>query len=535
MPPPTRLTPSQRVFGVGVTPTYDIFRPPEGMELDPAYSPVTRRQQAAVMDADLQREAFADQRAQMQRQRDIQAEEDAAIEAMRGRKPEEFGEILSQFPGTARSKNLPGMLNYAQAVQPSPGQKTLAPSLRNRLKPHERQYFDEHFTQGGDAVSAFDAAQMRGEHENSLVEMLKSGVPMDVIDKYRDRRLSPIEREQLVQQHRPKADAGNHQAELFKDLIAAQKDNIPMVNTDPNAGPIVTNDDVMKSIAEMHDRARRIVYPEKYQQASVAPQAGAQAAPQPQSVVPGMGAPKQAAPQAAVNAELPPEHYSEEIQSLDVSNPQAAKILAEYAVSGALPLEAKREAVKRLGEIVKTPPSFKEWDIEQADEGKTQLKDAYEKARTNLEGEEVIEKDIKPAWTKAKSDLEKLVDDYAKKNGYAVESVYRSIVSRKARPVKNDKGVVTGYEPVSSAILGNDYMKENPHLKKVNAQIAKANNKESPIFARINRFLGGEKLINGDVLRKLAEEKIGITSDEGVALPAADPKLEAALQKYAPK
>lgn len=228
MPVRSQLTPAQRTFGVGITPIERAFRPPQGMENDPIYNDYAREKWANVDFQDAQRgqvqaalAAQEDLRAQRIQEREMQDVEQRATEAMRGKSPDEIPNILAQFPELARSKNLGGFTNFAQAVTPSAGQRTLAPSLRNKLKPHERQYFDEHFTQGGDAISAFDAAQMRGEHENSLAEMMQKGVPLEVVDKYRDKRLSPIEREALIQQHKPKESDPEKKALLdgiFKDI-----------------------------------------------------------------------------------------------------------------------------------------------------------------------------------------------------------------------------------------------------------------------------------------------------------------------------
>lgn len=229
------LTPSQRVFGVGLTPIERAFRPPQGMENDPAYNDYARRKFAAADMEDAQRgqvqEALAaqeDARAQRAQDRQMQQVEQRATEALRGKSPEEIPNILAQFPELARSRNLGGFTNFAQAVTPSAGQRTLAPSLRMKLKPYERQYFDEDFATHGDAVKALENAQLRGEHENALVDMMKSGVPLDVIDKYRGRPLNPIERETIVQQYSSKGGVKDHPLKEAYDL------DLKMMYEDPD-------------------------------------------------------------------------------------------------------------------------------------------------------------------------------------------------------------------------------------------------------------------------------------------------------------
>lgn len=247
-----------------------------------------------------------------------------------------------------------------------------------------------------------------------------------------------------------------------------------------------------------------------------------------QSVVPGMGG------ATATQPEIPPQHYIDEVKGVSLDNPRSAQLLSEYASSPSLPLEARREAVKKLGEAAASPPPFKGMDAAQEREAKRALIDAHTMAKANLEGDEISQKYVAPAWTRAKSEMEQLVDQFAQKNGFSAESVYRSIAGRKRIPVVNAQGAEVDEAP-GALILGDTYASENPHLKQVADQIAKMHNRQSPIFARIHRFLGGENIINGDVLFELAKEKVGVPAAQSVALPAANPALETALQKYAPK
>jgi len=408
MPPP-RLTPAQRTFGVGLAPTYDIFRPPEGMELDPAYSPATRQQQGMAMTADLQRQAFKDaadeqQFARQQRddERRMQQVEQQATEALRGRNPEEIPNILAQFPELARSRNLGGFTNFAQAVTPSAGQKTLAPSLRNRLKPHERQYFDEQFTKGGDAVSAFDAAQLRGEHENGLADMMQKGVPLDVIEKYRSRPLNPIEREALVQQHAVKATKDDHRTEAMRDAIKAAYESMPVVgDVDPVTNKPFTIDEILQARSEVANKAHRSFYPEKYQQAPATPQSGVQGEQSgdvAQAAQVGSVATEAASPSGAPQPKKP--LTSQEIEkSIQESDDMG---LARIGADINYPLEARSKALEKLKASV-TP--VKTLSIREQREFDKNKKDLISKVEETIRKDNFVIDTLNPAWTEEKSKL----------------------------------------------------------------------------------------------------------------------------------
>jgi hypothetical protein len=427
MPAP-RFTPAQRQFGIGLTPTYDIFRPPEGMELDPAYSPATRQQQGLAMTADLQRQAFkdaADEQAFARQQRmddqQMQQVEQQATEALRGAPPEEFGNILSKFPELARSKNLGGFTNFAQAVTPSAGQKTLAPSLRNRLKPHERQYFDEHFTKGGDAVSAFDSAQLRGEHENGLVDMMKSGVPLDVIDKYRDRPLSPIEREAIVQQHA--TTKGGKSTSPLQDAyeldLKALYDDDEFLSLPPA--------DKAKRVRDM-----RLAY--ELDKAAVAQQvAQAQGAPvagqvQQNAVA---GAPKSqlkevlgGKPEATQKAFALPNEI--EMKAM-INSPEAVEGDYSGLIENAnVPIHLKKQALEKFRAFAANPPTLPGSTLgdvlARKDKIAEQLKRAEKAVRLAPEQDKYIQ-----AWSDAKQDTAKDISRFAKSIGADEDSIVNSL------------------------------------------------------------------------------------------------------------
>jgi len=494
---PARLTPAQKTFGIGLLPEYEMFRPPEGMEFDPAYSNFTRNQQGLAVTSDLQKQVFRQQQDDLRRGQEVLQAEDDAIAAMKER-PDEIPNILRSFPELARSKNLGGVLNYAQAVQPSAGQKTLAPSLRNRLKPHERQYFDEHFGQNGDAVSAFDAAQLRGEHENGLVDMMKGGVPLDVVDKYRDRPLSPLEREALIQQHAVKhgGEKDVFREQKLKGLLTTLESEVPAFNSDPAKGPVVTLQDVLNKQAANYDMAHRIVYPEKYQQ----PPAVATPAAEGGAVVP------------AQTAAVPPQddgksHLREILGEKAYPTPEAKQqlveksikdmeeALASHAPEGLLPIEIARQ--RKL------------------------LADNIAEAKDTLAVNKIAQSHVAPIWDEEKRNIDSIVDDYAKKAKIPVSAVWNAIALNSPLPAVDPNVSTDEYSPYdidpvtfgavarpSVVLLGDKGEEVNPKFAKALQLLRDENAKNHPI-GTLFRSIGNEfkPPTKSKILAEYAKEK----------------------------
>lgn len=516
------LTPSQRVFGVGLTPIERAFRPPQGMENDPAYNDYARRKFAAADMEDAQRgevqAALDEQRAKReQRKSDEQMAraEAAAIDSMRGKSPEEIPNILAQFPELARSRNLGGFTHFAQAVQPSAGQKTLAPSLRNRLKPHERQYFDEHFTQGGDAVSAFDAAQMRGEHENSLADMMQKGVPLDVIEKYRSRPLNPIEREALVQQHAVKATKDDHRTEAMRDAIKAAYESMPVVgDVDPVTNKPFTIDEILQARSEVANKAHRSFYPEKYQQTPVAPQAGVQGKQSgdvDQAAQVGGVATEAASPSGTPQPKKPltPQEIEKSIQESDEMG------LARIGADISYPLQARSKALEKLKASV-TP--MKNLSIREQREFDKNKKDLIGKVEETIRKDNFVIDTLNPAWTDEKSKLAPLVEEFAKKNNVNIDNLYNSIYKQEkievspedAKRIRNAQKDVDGkwYANIQDAILGNAAEEKNTRLMRLNGQHQGGGALGAIAATYVSHLLGTNQVTNAGVLRALAQERL---------------------------
>ena len=535
------ITPAQRVFGIGINPIEKMFRPPEGMEYDPAYNDFGRETWAKEDMKDAQREAVLAQtelaraqREQLKADRATRGVEDAAIAAMKER-PDEIPNILRSFPELARSKNLGGVLNYAQAVQPSAGQKTLAPSLRNRLKPHERQYFDEHFGQNGDAVSAFDAAQLRGEHESGLVDMMKGGVPLDVIDKYRERPLSPLEREAIIQQHSVKhgGEKDAFREQKLKGLLTTLESEVPTMNSDPTKGNIVTLQDVLNKQAANYDMAHRIVYPEKYQQppAVATPAAeGGKVAPASQlKEVLGGGVtatPKQ------VQAEI-----ETEINAPDANEDFLTALIENHNV----PITQRQKALDKLRNFLTNPSTKPGSTLGDVLARKEKIAEQVARAEKAIKLAPEREKYIQ-AWSEAKKDTAKDIARFAKSIGVDDAAVINSLAKNEIVEIPgkfnpetedfkwnvrdlfyDDMAKRLGVNARKIPSLPNE--KLEPFQK---SEFAKELGVESFTLPGLRRIeLGSGKKTYDDVLNAYLQEKAGKATAKEVGLPRPSSPEEA--------
>lgn len=207
---------------MGVEPLFRHFRPPEGMENDPAYSPQARRGFKAAQD-----EGFAID--EDRRLREMRAAEDRAIQSIRDN-PDEIPNVFARNPELVRSPSFGQFESIRQSVIPTRAQQTLAPSLRMKLAPDEAQYFDEEIGVDGDAVGAFQRSRMRGARERDYADLVDKNVPWEVVDAYKQQGkvFSPMEKAQLIQRHK-KASAVDDADEVgFNSYWSMIKESPPL-------------------------------------------------------------------------------------------------------------------------------------------------------------------------------------------------------------------------------------------------------------------------------------------------------------------
>lgn len=482
------ITPAQRVFGIGMTPIEKAFRPPEGMEYDPAYNDFARQKWAKADMEDAQREAVRAQteearakREQLAADRATRQIEDDAIAAMKER-PDEIPNILRSFPELARSRNLGGVLNYAQAVTPTAGQKTLAPSLRMKLDPSELRHFDEAFNQTGDALSAYDQARLKGENERSFAEMLGKGVPLEVAMQHKDKMLTPFERAALVQQHANKGkeeDANEFSRKKALDYLFTNG------NYDLTKPEEFTR--MQADVANVHK-----LFPTLRPNGQPQPPAIATPAAEGGNVAPavavddGTSRLKEIIGEKAYNYKKSPEDNIKELEAA----------LKAPAPEGMLPLEieAQRKKVRE------------------------QLTEAKDKLSVNKVANEIVA----PVWNDDKLEVESAVEDYAKRMGYPVSSVWNAVATNKPLPVLNqgvsfgedspyyldaESGMIVGNP--RDVILGGMAKQVNPKFKKALEKLRSAHAEIAPIGTFFSSVFGDEFTppTKSQVLEEYAKEK----------------------------
>ena len=456
-----------------------MFRPPEGMEFDPAYSNFTRDQQGIAAQVDLQRKALQQQRDAFTReQRALQAE-DAAFAEMKKR-PDEIPNILRSFPELARSKNLGGVLEYAKAVEPNAAQKTLSASLRSRLKPHELRYYDQHFGVHGDALAASDFAKLQGEHENGLVDMVKGGVPLSVVDQYRDRPLSPLEREALIQQHSKNSEDENEFAR--KKALEYMFSQGYYDFTKPEEFTRMQSD-----VANVH----RLLPIKKRGDQPVQPPAIATPAAEGGAVAP-------VASVAPVSTEIasPKKTNKTFVSPTPETHIKALEeALAKPAPEGLLPIEIARQ--------------------------RKQIADKLAEAKDNLEVDKIAQTYVAPIYDDEKRHIDSVVDEYAKEFKLPTSAVWNAIATNSPLPARNQNVSFGEDSPYnldaasgmivatpSLALFGDQAEAVNPKFQKA-LQLLRAENAKRRPFGTFIRGIGNEFTppTKAQILADYAKEK----------------------------
>lgn len=478
------ITPAQRVFGIGMTPIEKAFRPPEGMEYDPAYNDFARQKWAKADMEDAQREAVRAQteearakREQLAADRATRQIEDDAIAAMKER-PDEIPNILRSFPELARSRNLGGVLNYAKAVTPTAAQKTLVPSLRMKLDPSELRHFDEAFNQTGDALSAYDQARLKGENERGFAEMLGKGVPLEVAMQHKDKMLTPFERAAIVNEHTRKSNWSPEQKALLEGAMRDIDDNYTPA-TGESAFDVAMNKSKLKQqlIAAMLTKST------------------------------GQQPPAIATPAA------------------EGGNVAPAVAPAPTAVPVATPAPfvapSPEDNIKRLEEALKAPApeGLLPHQIEaQRAETRKKLADAQE----NLSIQKVANDVVAPVWSEEKADIDSLVSNYAKEMGYPAQSVWNAIASGAPLPsMSGQRGLV----PAAYAILGENIYSVNPKFEKALSTLKGEASKVRPIGTFFSG-IGGEFTppTKNKILEAYAKEKAKPVASAAPAVNVASPE-----------
>lgn len=186
-----------------VEPVFRAYRPTEAEVNSLGYDDTARRQDQLVLQEDLINQQMAAQQNKLRqdqrkvaRLEQVQDIEDQANEAINSGVP--ANQVIQQYPGLVQS---PSFNRYAQmAKMATPAQQTLAPHFRKSLKsPIARQYFDKHFAATGDATQAHDLAQADEMNDNLKVELVKHGVPFNIVESRQ--QWTPLMAQAAIQSH----------------------------------------------------------------------------------------------------------------------------------------------------------------------------------------------------------------------------------------------------------------------------------------------------------------------------------------------
>lgn len=200
---PYRSPDAQTYQDPNVKPFFRMFRATPEERNSLGYNAYAQQQDNMVLREDqtnqqlaAQREKIGQDKRKVARLEQVQDVEDQANEALNSGVP--ANEVIQQFPGLVQS---PAFGRYAQmAKMATPAQQTLAPHFRKSLKsPIARSYFDRHFAATGNATQAHDLAQADEMNDNLKVELVKHGVPFNIVES--QQRWTPLMAQSVIQTH----------------------------------------------------------------------------------------------------------------------------------------------------------------------------------------------------------------------------------------------------------------------------------------------------------------------------------------------
>lgn len=541
MAEPFKQTPASRVFGFGLRPQQPaptFFGTPILADRN-RLSPYLRQNAFEEQQMAAQEDALAAQQQQMAMQQQLAMRNQQIMDAEMAAEQdlaagEQLGNIFKKNPALAFSRNAGQFASAAQIMQPSNAMKAAIPSLAMKLPIEERTIFNQLLSDpefSTNPFAAYDEAQRRSARARQHSELRKAGVPLSKIDTTRD--YSPIEYEDLIQQHKQKS--ANPRLDYLKDFM----DNVGkrVAAFEESDGAFDEKGNPTKALVDLRNKYAQIsdLYDQEMMGLVMPKQAASDAATAqkitspaaeggaPKSVVPGMpgfvGDKPVVTPVDGGGGDVDVD-VSDEIASADLTIPGSAAFLANEAREGRLPLAAHKSILKKLEDAVKNPPSMKHLNRAQADANKADILSAYKTVKDRLGLVESQEKVINPAWTRAKKSMESKVVEFAKKNGYDPETLWRTIAEESVvgASVNADPMTMGGGSPgllTAEEILGDDFAKENADLFKVQAKREAVRNAEAPIGARLGRLLGAEGISNYDVLKEAAKEKVAAMSGGG--------------------
>jgi len=407
-----------------------------------------------------------------------------------------------------------------------------------KLKPEERQYFDEHFNGNGDAIAAHDYAQMKSGHEQFLGELaphvIAGGGGLEDIQKLRGmQNLGPLERSLLTEQWKGKAPKEDATQKAILEGIYKDIDQGYEPPVGPDGKPVSMSPlDIAIAKAKLKQQAKAAVFQ---------PPAQAQQAVNPAANIPQTGSQLKEVLHNGVTAT--PEQIKKEVDSHIGSKEADENFYSNYIANPSVPLADKRRALAEFEKFVAAPPHNPNISLSEATRRQQSLRDALAAAKDAVGIDEVMQREVNPAWTDAKSQIEQKVNEFARSLGVSPQNIYNSIAKNEPIDIGN------GAQPIGEVVLGKDYREPNPFVRHALDRLEQQKAKNHPIKTLLDQVTGQfDDITNNGVLNTLAQEKtrkylekkaggIPLQQSTPASPPPAvtNPQLEVALQKYAPK
>lgn len=487
---------------MGIDPLHRYFRPPEGMENDPAYREDVRQQMEMVADEDRLKAAQAREDATF-------AAEDEAVQWAKDN-PDQIPNIFQAIPQLALSQNARG---FAQVqATPSRATDTLSPSLRMKLPAPARAYYDEELSVDGDAIGAYDRAEMRHAREQQGVEMAKNNVPFEVIRQFKDSGQWPsaLEQQELIRRHTPVKGEMTEDDEV-RDIMKIQEsagffDEMPM-------------EDIVKHRKSIRDavKASRVVAPP--------PAAKDKETPTPlKDTLKGMSG-------ASVT---PPDNERIKQVQEHMASPEVDETFFANAVKNPnLPDNVRREALEKFRQFAKSPPPREGLTIGQSLARQQKLRDEVASAEKDFDYIPELRR-ANEAWSTAKGNIDQNIDAFAKSLGVGKSQVVESLL-------QDEKIPVPGREKEYTTIAGRDDVGGSAYegipVRKLLGEFMGSPatwNQINPVLAPLAKSKFADRLgtatpkTYGDVLQAYLEEKTAPAKPAVEEMPAPKTPEEAA-------
>jgi hypothetical protein len=197
---------------------------------------------------------------------------------------------------------------------------------------------------------------------------------------------------------------------------------------------------------------------------------------------------------------------------------------SKYISNPSIPLDKKKEALKKFEKMAESPPPRKDLDLDEAMMRREKIQEALNNAKSAVDSQDFVSKYVNPAWSQAKEQLAGKVEAFAKELGVSPENVYNTILKNKK--IYSPK---LGRVSVAEAILGvDDAHKDNPLVTDAINKLEAVESERRPWRTFAKQLLGefGGRS-NAGVLRALAQEKV---SSETQSLPIEQPNVSVAGQ-----